>query len=109
MTRYGVGEITMPLHGDKDLDEHVFGDAVIELSKSAPVTVNTDVLSDCAFLVNRSVGSFGNFRDWFDRGFRAALISSRGVLTRELFEECALSNKRSKKFHEEASGEERNT
>ena len=93
MPRYKLDGITFPAAEDDGPDLHVFGDAAKELADEAPVTIEADVLEDETFLLAKSVGSFGNFRDWLDRGCIDALTTNGGNLTREIFERAALPNK----------------
>jgi hypothetical protein len=95
MPRYRAGQTTLPSidDGDPEPDLDVFGDAAQELADHAPVTLDANLFDDTKFLLTKSIGSFGIFRDWLDRSCIDALTSNGGLLTRAIFERAALPNK----------------
>jgi len=101
MPRYVFGGRTLPESDedededkdeDKDCDLNAFADAAEELADSAPIAIDDDVLSDWQYIFAKSVGCFGNFRDWLDRACAAAIMADAPSLTRKVFERESMSN-----------------
>lgn len=67
-----------------------FSLAAQALIKQAPVIHDNALLSDERFVLAKSVGCIGIFRDWLDRACVAALATGDGVLTPEILERTAL-------------------
>lgn len=102
MPRYGFDRVTLPSQENKSADEDEFVRAIESLSAVAPVQIEEDAVADERFVLAKSVGCVGIFRDWLDRACVKALAENKGVLTKVIFEAAALPNWKVRQLTEEA-------
>ena len=79
-----------------------FMNAATTLAAGAPVQFDSDVLADAPYLILKSVGCVGNFRDWVDRASAYALTYNGGRVTKAIFEQEAMPNSVALKLTQEA-------
>lgn len=90
---------------DTDDGQH-FADALAELLAAMDIAKEKDFVQHVDFFMAKSVGCVGNLKDWLDRAFVTALASEKPLLTAEIVENSALSNRSLMRLANEAKAGE---
>jgi len=102
MPRYCFDRVTLPSEENKATDPDEFVRAIESLLAVAPVKIEEGAVADVRFILAKSVGCVGIFRDWLDRACVKALAENEGVLTKVIFDSAALPNWKVMQLTEEA-------
>lgn len=102
MPRYCLDRATLTGQEDKSTDLDEFARAIESLAAVAPVQIEDGAVADVPFILAKSVGCIGIFRDWLNKACKKALAENNGILTKAIFESSALFNWQVKQLTVEA-------
>lgn len=97
LRRYAVGRTTA-----KVPDEERFRDVLNAFLQEIQIKQDPDLLEHTDYFFAKSVGCVGVLKDWLDRALVDALSRQEPVLTREIIETQALTNRKLMRLAEEA-------